>query len=113
MAGLGIGGLVAGGIFVLYSSKKSAGAGAIRQLVSAAEAEFSSIAKEKLAEDTKAQKEYADQCRIEDERFQVVKTDFNKAKENIEIALIHPLQCGLCKTTVGTRDPAMTTCCAI
>lgn len=76
VAGLGIGGLVALGAFVLYGSNYNTTAGAIRRLVNAAETEFASIRKEKLDSDAYAQKEYADQSTIEDDRFNSVKTSF-------------------------------------
>jgi hypothetical protein len=55
VAGLGIGGLVALGAFVLYGSKYNTSAGAIRRLVNAAETEFANIRKEKSDSDASAE----------------------------------------------------------
>jgi len=75
--GLGVGGLVALGAFVVYGSKYNTSAGAIRRLVNSAETEFSNIRKEKLDSDNAAQKEYSDQSKVEDDRFNSVKTSFH------------------------------------
>ncbi|WP_245243349.1 tetratricopeptide repeat protein, partial [Pararhodobacter sp. SW119] len=87
VAGLGIGGLVALGVFVVYGSKINRSAGAIRRLVNAAETEFANIRKEKFDSDASAQKEYANQSKVEDDRFHLVKKNFDDTVEATDIEL--------------------------
>lgn len=87
MLSLGIGCLAAAIVFGAYRSKKTTAAGTMRQLVKASGREFANIKKEKADEETKAQQECEEQCRQEEERFRLVKSDFESANESIEIKL--------------------------